>query len=274
MPVPLMLIAVILGLVEGITEFLPVSSTGHLIVAGSLLGYVGERAATFEIVIQVGAILAVVWHYRTVLATLVGRIFSAPTEQRLALNLGFAFLPAALVGLGLHHWIKAHLFTPVTVAAAFIVGGIVILVMEWRRPTVTTGDVHAMSIRQAVGVGCAQVLALIPGTSRSAATILGGYALGLSRPAATEFSFLLAIPTLIAAAGYDAFKSRHLFTHADIPLFAVGTAVSFVSALFVIRGFLRFIQSHSFRVFAWYRIAFGAVILVLAALHLLRMNAA
>lgn len=273
MPVTPMLIAVILGLVEGITEFLPVSSTGHLIVAGSLLGYVGERAATFEIVIQVGAILAVIWHYRAVLAALIGRFVSAPTERRLAVNLAFAFLPAALVGLGLHHWIKAHLFTPVTVAAAFIAGGIVILVLEWRRPTVTTGDVHAVSIRQAIGIGLAQVLALIPGTSRSAATILGGYALGLSRPAATEFSFLLAIPTLVAAAGYDAFKSRQLFTHADVSFFVLGTAVSFVSALLVIRGFLRFIQAHSFRVFAWYRIAFGGLILVLAALHLLRVDA-
>jgi undecaprenyl-diphosphatase len=268
-----MLIAVILGLVEGITEFLPVSSTGHLIVAGSLLGFVGERAATFEIVIQVGAILAVVWHYRAVLAVLIGRLVSAPAEQRLARNLAFAFLPAALVGLGLHHWIKAHLFTPVTVAAAFIIGGGVILVLEWRRPNVTTNEVHAMSVWQAIGIGCAQMLALIPGTSRSAATILGGYALGLSRPAATEFSFLLAIPTLVAAAGYDAFKSRALFTHADLSLFVVGTAVSFVSALFVIRGFLRFIQAHSFRVFAWYRIGFGTVILVLAALHLLRVDA-
>ena len=269
-----LLVAAILGLVEGITEFLPVSSTGHLIVAGSLLGYVGERAATFEIVIQVGAILAVVWHYRAVLSELVGRAFTAPAEQRLAGNLALAFLPAALVGLGLHHWIKANLFTPVTVAAAFIVGGIVILVMEWRRPIVTTNDVHAVSLRQALGIGCAQMLALIPGTSRSAATILGGYAFGLSRPAATEFSFLLAIPTLVAAAGYDGFKSRHLFTRADVPLFVVGTAVSFIAALVVIRGFLRFVQSHSFRVFAWYRIAFGAVILLLAALHLLRMDAA
>jgi undecaprenyl-diphosphatase len=274
MPDTPMLIAVILGLVEGITEFLPVSSTGHLIVAGSLLGYVGERAATFEIVIQVGAILAVVWHYRQVLSELIRRVFSAPAEQRLALNLALAFLPAAVVGLGLHHWIKEHLFTPVSVAAAFIIGGVVILVMEWRRPVVTTGEIHKVSVRQALGIGCAQVLALIPGTSRSAATILGGYAFGLSRPAATEFSFLLAIPTLIAAAAYDGYKSRALFTQGDILFFVVGTAVSFVSALFVIRGFLRFVQSHSFRAFAWYRIAFGAVILLLAALHLLRMDAA
>ena len=267
------LIAVILGLVEGITEFLPVSSTGHLIVAGSLLGYHGERAATFEIVIQVGAILAVVWHYRVTLVDLLARMFTAAPERRLATSLIVAFLPAALVGLGLHHWIKGHLFNPVTVATAFIVGGVVILWVEWRRPAVTTTTVQSTSLRQAIGIGCAQVLALIPGTSRSAATILGGYLSGLSRPAATEFSFLLAIPTLIAAAGYDAFKSRALFTSADVPTFAIGIVVSFVAALFVIRGFLRFVQEHSFRVFAWYRIAFGVIILALAAMHLLRMDA-
>jgi undecaprenyl-diphosphatase len=269
-----MLIAFILGLVEGITEFLPVSSTGHLIVAGSLLGYHGERAATFEIVIQVGAILAVVWHYRAKLWQLCTRMFAESSERGLAINLAVAFLPAALVGLGLHHWIKAHLFNPVTVAAAFIVGGVVILLMEWRRPVVDTTEVGSISIRQALGIGCAQMLALIPGTSRSAATILGGYAFGLSRPVATEFSFLLAIPTLVAAAGYDAFKNRESFTTADVSMLAVGTAVSFVAALFVIRGFLRYVQGHSFRVFAWYRIAFGVVILVLAALHLLRMDVA
>lgn len=274
MLVPLMVIAVFLGLVEGVTEFLPVSSTGHLIVAGSLLGFHGERAATFEIVIQVGAVLAVVWHYRALLVDLIARLFSGIPERRLAVNLVIAFLPAAIVGFGLHHWIKVHLFTPVTVAAAFIVGGVVILVMEWRRPLVTTADIRTMSIHQAFGIGCAQVLALIPGTSRSAATILGGYAFGLSRPAATEFSFLLAIPTLVAAAGYDAMKSRALFTRADVPMFVVGTAVAFVAALIVIRGFLRYVQRHSFQAFAWYRIAFGAIILALAAMHLLRMDAA
>lgn len=267
-----LLIAALLGLVEGITEFLPVSSTGHLIVAGSLLGYTGERAATFEIVIQVGAILAVVWHYRKLLFELITRVLTEEPEQRLGGNLIIAFVPAAVTGLVFHHWIKAHLFTPVTVAAAFIIGGLVILVMEWRRPVATTNTVRSISALQAFAVGCAQMLALIPGTSRSAATILGGYAFGLSRPAATEFSFLLAIPTLIAAAGYDAFKSRALFTAADAPMFLVGTAVSFVAALFVIRGFLRYVQGHSFRVFAWYRIAFGAIILALAASHLLRMD--
>jgi len=273
MPDAPLLIAIVLGLVEGITEFLPVSSTGHLIVAGSLLGFSGPRAATFEIVIQVGAILAVVWHYRVVLRELVGRCFTSDAERRLSGNLVLAFLPAALVGVVLHHWIKDHLFTPVTVAAAFIAGGIIILLIEWLRPVAVTAEVRAISARQALGIGCAQVLALIPGTSRSAATILGGYTLGLSRPAATEFSFLLAIPTLLAAAAYDIFKSRHLFTVADLPMFLVGIIVSFIAALIVIRSFLRYVQRHSFRAFAWYRIAFGALILALAASRLLRLDA-
>ncbi|HEY8061656.1 MAG TPA: undecaprenyl-diphosphate phosphatase [Gemmatimonadales bacterium] len=273
MPDAPLLIAIVLGLVEGITEFLPVSSTGHLIVAGSLLGFSGPRAATFEIVIQVGAILAVVWHYRVVLQDLVRRCFTSDAERRLSGNLVLAFLPAALVGVVLHHWIKDHLFSPVTVAAAFIAGGIIILLIEWLRPVVITSEVRAISARQALGIGCAQVLALIPGTSRSAATILGGYTLGLSRPAATEFSFLLAIPTLLAAAAYDIFKSRHLFTRADVPMFLVGIMVSFIAALIVIRSFLRYVQRHSFRAFAWYRIAFGALILALAASRLLRLDA-
>ena len=214
-----------------------------------------------------------VWHYRTVLAHLVTRFVTEPGERRLAANLLIAFVPAALVGLGTHRWIKAHLFTPETVAAAFIVGGVIMLLLEWRRPLTTTGDVQAVSPRQALGIGCAQVLALVPGTSRSAATILGGFAFGLSRPAATEFSFLLAIPTLVAAAGFDMLKNRALFTRADAPMFAVGIVVSFVAALIVIRGFLRFVQRHSFNAFAWYRIAFGALILALSALHLVRVDA-
>lgn len=268
-----LLVALILGIVEGITEFLPVSSTGHLIVAGSLLGFIGERAATFEIVIQSGAILAVVWHYRAVLIDLVARFFTADTERRLGLNLVYAFIPAAVVGLALHHWIKMHLFTPVVVACAFIIGGVVILALEWRRPKVTTETINTISPRQAWLVGCAQVLALIPGTSRSASTILGGYAFGLSRPAATEFSFLLAIPTLFAAALFDGYKSRALFSAADLPMFAVGIAVSFVAALLVIRGFLRYVQRHTFVVFAWYRILFGLLLLALAAGGVLHVDA-
>lgn len=268
-----LLVAVILGLVEGITEFLPVSSTGHLIVAGSMLGFAGPRAATFEIVIQVGAILAVVWHYRELLAGVAVRSATDRVERRFVVNVAIAFIPAAAVGLVLRHFIKAHLFTPLTVAIAFIAGGLAIFVIEWSKPEPRTGDVRQVSIAQAFGIGCVQVLALVPGTSRSAATILGGYLLGLTRPAATEFSFLLAIPTLGAAAAFDIFKSRNLFTSADIPMFVVGIAVSFVSALVVIRTFLRYVRSHSFTAFAWYRLAFGALILALAALHMLRMDA-
>ncbi len=186
----------------------------------------------------------------------------------MALNLLLAFLPAAFVGLAAHHWITAHLFAPGPVAGALVVGGIIILLFEWRRPVPVTTDVFAITPRQAFGIGCAQVLSLFPGTSRAAATILGGYGLGLSRPAATEFSFLLAIPTLLAAGGYDMFKNRALFHAADVPMFAVGLVVSFIAALVVIRGFLRYVQSHTFNAFAWYRIGFGLVIFLLIALHI------
>lgn len=223
----------------------------------------GARAATFEIVIQLGAILAVVWHYRVMLSRLVFRSFTEPAERRLTGAVVLAFLPAAVVGLVLHHWIKDHLFNELTVAAALVVGGIVMLVIEWFRPRATTSRVYDLSWKQALGIGLAQLLALIPGTSRAAATILGGYALGLTRPAATEFSFLLAIPTLVGAGALDLYRSRDLFTGADIPMFAVGLGVSFVAALVVIRGFLRFVQHHSFVPFAWYRIAFGGAILAM-----------
>ncbi|MEP6591062.1 MAG: undecaprenyl-diphosphate phosphatase [Gemmatimonadota bacterium] len=264
-----MLVAVLLGLVEGATEFLPVSSTGHLIVAGGLLDFTGQRAATFEIVIQLGAILAVVWHYRVTLWSLVTRCLNDPGERRLTRNLMLGFLPAAVIGVIAHDWIKANLFSPTTVAAALIIGGVVMLVLEWARPAVTTVDVREVSARQAFGIGCAQVLAMIPGTSRSAATILGGYGLGLSRPAATEFSFLLAIPTIIGAAGFDLVKSRDLLSAADLPMFAVGTLVAFLSALGVIRIFLRFIERHSFVAFAWYRIAFGGLLFLLFAMRVM-----
>ena len=264
-----MLVAVILGLVEGVTEFLPVSSTGHLIVVGGLLQFTGQRAATFEIVIQLGAILAVVWHYRATLWLMTTRGIGDPAERRLARNLTLGFLPAAVIGVLAHDWIKANLFSPITVAAALVVGGVIMLVLEWIRLTVTTATIREISSRQALGIGLAQVLAMIPGTSRSAATILGGYGLGLSRPAATEFSFLLAIPTIVGAAGFDLVKSRDLLSAADLPMFVVGTLIAFVSALAVIRGFLRFIERHSFVVFAWYRIGFGGLLFLLFALRVM-----
>ena len=264
-----LLVAVVLGLVEGITEFLPVSSTGHLIVVGNLLDFTGDRAATFEIVIQLGAILAVVWHYRVTLRALVTRCVSAPEERRLAINLLLGFLPAAVIGVIMHDWIKAVLFSAVVVAIALIVGGVVMLLLEWRRPTVTAPVVRDITTRQALFIGFAQVLAMIPGTSRAAATILGGYAFGLSRPAATEFSFLLAIPTIVGAASLDLVKSRHLLTSVDIPMFAVGLSVAFISALLVIRGFVHFVERHSFVAFAWYRITFGCVLFALFGLKVL-----
>lgn len=264
-----LVIAVVLGLVEGATEFLPISSTGHLIAVGALLDFTGERAATFEVVIQFGAILAVIWHYRAALVGLVRRAFRAGPEQRLARNLLVAFLPSAVIGLLAHDLIKTVLFSPVVVAWALVLGGVLMLAIEWRQPVTTTTDVHAVGLRQALAIGCAQVLAMIPGTSRAAATILGGYVAGLSRPAATEFSFLLAIPTIVGAAGLDLVKSRDLLGREDALVFTVGTVVAFLSALAVIRGFLRFVERHTFNLFAWYRIGFGALLFLLFALRVI-----
>ncbi len=263
------LVAVVLGIVEGATEFLPISSTGHLIAVGAMLDFTGERAATFEVFIQIGAILAVVWHYRGVLLGLVKRAIRPGAEQRLAVRLLIAFLPAAVIGVVAHDTIKTVLFSPVVVAWALVIGGVVMLGIEWLRPRTTTETVAGMSPRQALLIGFAQVLSMVPGTSRAAATILGGYATGLSRPAATEFSFLLAIPTIVGAATLDLVKSRDLLVADDVPMFAVGTLVAFVTALVVIRGFLRFVERHTFNVFAWYRIGFGGLLFLLFALKVI-----
>lgn len=257
--------AVVQGIVEGVTEFLPVSSTGHLILSGHLLGFQDERAKTFDIFIQAGAILAVVWIYRLRFAEVARTLGREPASRRFVTNLALGFLPAAVLGFLLRHWIKAHLFSPVTVAWALLVGGIVILLVErWHRPDRVT-DARDLPPGIALGIGFAQTLALFPGVSRSAATILGGYALGLSRTAATEFSFFLAVPTLAAAAGYDLLKSLPNLTSTDVPLFAVGFLVAFVSAFVVVKAFLRYVAHHTFSAFAWYRIALGAVLLWLAA---------
>ncbi len=264
MGLPLLLIAVILGVVEGATEFLPVSSTGHLIVVSTWLGYVGAEAETFNIVIQFGAILAVIWHYRQMLLDMLRSLRGGGPSRRLVGNLLAAFLPAVVIGLMAHDWIRAHLFAVEVVGWALIVGGLVMLLLEWRRPTTTADSVEQVTLAQATGIGFAQLLAMIPGTSRSASTILGGYVLGLSRAAATEFSFLLAIPTISGAAALDAFKSREVLASVDPLVFATGLIVSFVVALLAIRVFLRYVRSHSFAVFAWYRIAFGGLILLLA----------
>lgn len=254
--------AVLLGLVEGVTEFIPVSSTGHLILAGHLLKFEGESAATFEIFIQLGAILAIVWLYRAKIIGVLAHARESKEARNLILNLLIAFLPAAIVGFAVHDLIKEYLFNPVTVAWALLVGGVVILLIEKWNPAVTVEDVDHVPVRKALGIGIAQVLSLFPGVSRSGATIMGARSLGLSRRAATEFSFFLAIPVMFAATGYDLLKSRGSLSAADAPVFAVGFIVSFISALIVVKAFLAFVSRKNFVGFAWYRIIFGALLLI------------
>jgi len=273
---PNLITAALLGIVEGLTEFLPVSSTGHLIVAGSLLGYTGERAKLFEIVIQAGAILAVCWEFRARLWKVIRGLPSDASAQRFAINLLVAFMPAALLGLAFGSAIKAHLFAPLPVAAAFIVGAFVILWAERRvkrNPAVVSiQSVDAMRWTDALKVGLAQSLALLPGTSRSGATIIGGMLFGLSRQAATEFSFFLAIPTLFAATGYELLKNRALLAGSDVTMIVVGFITAFVSAFLVVRWLLRYVAHHDFVPFAWYRIAFGAIIIATSYFGLVRWD--
>ncbi|MDR2240436.1 MAG: undecaprenyl-diphosphate phosphatase [Zoogloeaceae bacterium] len=257
----LLLHALILGIVEGLTEFLPISSTGHLILAGDLLGFNDERGRLFMIVIQTGAILAVCWEYRARLGRVARGLGHDAEARRFVVNLAIAFLPLALLGLAFGKAIKAHLFQPVPVALAFIVGGGVILWAERRRHAVRVETVDDMGWRDALLLGLAQAFALIPGTSRSGATIIGGLLCGLSRKAATEFSFFLAVPTLFAATAYELVKERHLLHFGDAGMWAVGFAASFVSAFLCVRWLLRYISSHDFTLFAWYRIAFGFIVL-------------
>ena len=268
MEVILALKALVMGIVEGLTEFLPISSTGHLILAGSLLNFTGEKIKVFEIVIQAGAILAVCWEYRAKIASVLSGLSYDPKAKKFVINLIIAFLPAAALGFLLNTKIKALLFAPVPVALAFIIGGLIILWVERRhksRPSMARiNSVEEMSALDAFKVGCAQAFALIPGTSRSGATIIGGMLFGLSRRAATEFSFFLAIPTLFAATFYSLFKERALLSAADMPLFSVGTVAAFVSAFLCVRWLLRYISSHDFTVFAWYRIVFGLVVIATA----------
>src|SRR3954468_24354836 len=245
--------ALILGIVEGLTEFLPVSSTGHLILAGELIGATSERWDVFKVVIQTGAMLAVLWEYRA-------RFFRV--NLRLYRNLAIAFIPAAVLGLLFSKAIKGHLFHAIPVALAFIIGGVVILAVERRTLRPRVESTREMSWLDALKVGIAQCFALIPGTSRSGATIIGGMLFGLSRKAATEFSFFLAVPTLIAAGGYDFLKHRALFSTEHLAPLAVGMIVSFVSAFVVIRWLIRYVATHDFKPFAWYRIAFGLLVLL------------
>ncbi|MHB1249344.1 MAG: undecaprenyl-diphosphate phosphatase [Polaromonas sp.] len=268
MDITLLIKAAVMGIVEGLTEFLPISSTGHLILAGALLGFDGEKAKVFDIAIQTGAIFAVILVYwQKIRDTLI----ALPTEkqaQQFALNVFVAFVPAVVLGLLFGKAIKANLFTPLVVASAFIIGGLIILWAERRQQrNPAVARIHAvedMTAMDALKVGLAQTLAMIPGTSRSGATIIGGMLLGLSRKAATDFSFYLAIPTLIGAGVYSLYKERALLSMADFPLFGVGLLFSFVSAWLCIRWLLRYIASHSFELFAWYRIAFGIVVLATA----------
>ncbi|MEW5754983.1 MAG: undecaprenyl-diphosphate phosphatase [Pseudomonadota bacterium] len=257
--------AVILGVLEGATEFLPVSSTGHLIIASELMDFRGDTAKTFDIFIQLGAILAIVWHYRARVANVSrGLVHGEPAARRFVTHLLIAFLPAAVLGFALHSFIKGYLFNAITVASALIVGGFIILWVESRANKPKVHSVDEMTARHALLVGLAQSAALFPGVSRAGATIMGGMLSGLSREAATEFSFFLAIPTMFAATTYDLFKSRHLLHGEHALLFATGFIFAFISALIVVRTLLHFVSRYSFRPFAYYRIVFGTLILLLA----------
>ena len=268
MDITLLVKAAIMGIVEGLTEFLPISSTGHLILAGALLGFDDEKAKVFDIAIQTGAIFAVILVYWQKIRETVVALPTDKQARQFALNVLIAFLPAVVLGLLFGKAIKANLFTPVVVASTFIIGGFVILWAEKRQKdnpaAALINSVEAMTWLDALKVGLVQTLAMVPGTSRSGATIIGGMLLGLSRKAATDFSFFLAMPTLIGAGAYSLYKERALLSMADVPMFAVGLLFSFISAWLCIRWLLRYISSHSFVPFAWYRIAFGLVVLATA----------
>lgn len=259
--------AAVMGVVEGLTEFLPISSTGHLILTAALLGLDGEKIKVFEVVIQTGAILAIVSLY---MQRLVSTVVGLPREaraQRFTANVLIGFFPAALAGVLFIEVIKGVLFNPLVVAVSFIAGGVAMLWVEaWqaRQPAQRIDDVDQVRWRDALGVGLIQCLALVPGVSRSGATIIGAMALGFSRRAATEFSFFLAIPMLFGAAVYDLYKHRDLLSMADAPFFAVGLVVSWVSAWVCVKWLLRYVASHTFVPFAWYRIGFGVLVLVTA----------
>jgi undecaprenyl-diphosphatase len=258
----LLLKALILGIVEGVTEFLPISSTGHLIVVGDLLDYNNEQSKVFKIVIQLAAILAVCWDFRVRIGTVIGGLRTEPIQQRFATLIFVGFLPALVLGFLFHSTIKTYLFNPITVAGALIAGGMLILYIEKRAYQPRYEKVEDMSWREALSVGFAQSLAMFPGVSRAGATIMGGLIFGLSRKAATEFSFFLAIPTMLAATVYDVYKNWDLLRMDDLPVFAVGFVAAFIAAMLTVKGLLKFVSSHTFVPFAWYRIVFGGVVLV------------
>ena len=257
--------AALMGIVEGLTEFLPISSTGHLILVGGLIDFTGEKEKVFGIAIQTGAMLAVIWQYRVKLIHTIVGMFSDPVAQRFVRNVLIAFIPAVVLGLAFGSMIKAHLFSAVPVALAFIIGGFIILIVEKRGETkghVRVNHVDDMTAKDALYLGLLQCLALIPGTSRSGSTIIGGMAIGLSRKCATEFSFFLGIPTLIGAGAYSIWQERNILQASDTPLFLVGLVFAFVSALICIRWLIHYVSSNSFKPFAWYRIAFGIIVLL------------
>ena len=259
----LILKAIMLGIVEGATEFLPISSTGHLIIVGDLIDFLSkEKRDVFEIVIQLGSILSVVWLYQHRFKTVVRTIASDQQSQKFVLQLFVAFLPLAILGLLFHHQIKEALFNPTSVAIALIAGGLMILYIEKLSLKSRVFKIESMTVLDALKIGCAQALALIPGVSRAGATILGGMSFGLSRQVATEFSFFLAVPVMFAASGYDLLKNRHLMTLDDAGLFAIGFVSAFLSALIAIKTFIRYVAAHDFKVFAWYRIGLGLLVLM------------
>jgi undecaprenyl-diphosphatase len=272
----LLIKAAIMGVVEGLTEFLPISSTGHLILTASLLNFTGETVKVFEIAIQTGAMFAVIWQYRERLKSTVTGITHDPVAQRFTLNVAIAFVPAVVLGLAFGGIVKEHLFHPVPVAMAFVVGGVIILIVERRHKRLygamdleggrraRVESVDDMTPMDALKVGLVQCLALVPGTSRSGATIIGAMVFGFSRKAATEFSFYLGIPTLMGAGAYSVLKNRHLLSTSDIPMFLVGTVTAFFSALLCIRWLIRYVSTHDFTWFAWYRIVFGGIVLLTA----------
>jgi undecaprenyl-diphosphatase len=270
MDLALLLKALILGVVEGLTEFLPISSTGHLILASQLLGTNDERGKMFQIVIQSGAMLAILWEYRVRLTRILRDALVDRAARRFIANVAVAFLPAAVLGLAVGKLIKAQLFNAPTVATTFVLGGLVILFVERRTRVPRIHDVDEMTMLDALKIGLAQCVALIPGTSRSGATIIGGLLFGFSRRAATEFSFFLAIPTLLAAGAYDLYKGRELLAIDDLGMWVVGLVSAFVSAFACVRWLLRYVANHDFRIFAWYRIAFGLVILLTWQLDLVQ----
>ncbi len=254
--------ALILGIVEGLTEFLPVSSTGHQIIVADLLGFGGERFKAFNIIIQFGAILAVIWEYRKKLSEVTYGLTTEKSAQRFTANLFIAFMPAVIAGLAFADPIQKWLFNPITVAIALVVGGLIMLWAEKREHVIRINEIDNIAWVDALKIGCAQCLALVPGTSRSGATIIGGLLFGLSRKAATEFSFFLAIPTIAGATVYSIYRHHALFRGDDLWMLMIGFVASFLSAMLAVRALLRFIGKHSYAAFAWYRVVFGLLILL------------